>query len=543
VVVFFDTMIAAHLIDESLPKSLEVQAGLMLGVDNWGKGKIDFGIGDKPPTPFKEMGTYCSRDTAYTHMLYDRQKVQLVQDPRMGKLAKHLVLPGVEAIAKMELNGIWLDRERVARRRLEFAEELETLRALALEHVPEPFREKASFTNPHFLRRWLFGAPPDGLGLIPTKFTEKTKEPATDEEAISNLVGQHPAVDNLVKIAKATKALQFLSQWEQWADHASRIHPYFNLTGTVTGRRSCDNPNLQQVPRDKRLRGCFGAPPGWLLLSVDYSAVEVRLAAWIAEEEGLLEVFRRGHDPYVFTAAKVFAPPGPQKDCLHPDWTVDSVEKTWTCVACAILVTGDQRQKAKAIVLGFLYGMGSNGFVVYAKDTFGVVFTETEGALFRAEFFALFPGLESWHLRCKRYVEKYFEAESPLGRVRHLQQVLSFNRVVSAKAVRQAINSPVQGTGGDLCLAATIELTEKLDPEEAFLVGDIHDALLLQVREDKWREVSRTVLETMENPAILRKLNVKVPIRLKADAELGRYWKDGAVAFSLETIDEVQLAS
>ena len=497
----FDTMVAAHLLNEELPLSLLSTCVMELGVDDWGKGKHSFGDGVYPPSPLwgkDGMGTYCAMDVAYTHLLYEVQRERLRADQDLAKLMKLLVLPGLEATCRMERNGIWVDQARVDARKAEMREKLESLRAQMLEYVSDDFRATADFGNEHFLRNWLFVPAPSGLGLHPTAFTDKTNKPKVDEASLGAL--KHPAVDILMEFRKSTKMLQFFEAWPTWYDPDSRIHPHFNLTGTVTGRRSCDKPNLQQVPRDHLARSCFGAPPGWLMLEFDYSAAEVRIAAWFAQEERLLEIFADPtQDVYRYTAAIIYGKPESE-------------------------VTKEERQGAKAVVLGFLYGMSARGFVIYAKQTFGVDFTLEQGELFRQVYFQTYPGLVSWHERQRRAAAKNRMVTSPIGRARHLMNVLSSDRLSVLKAERQAINSPVQGFGGDLTLATSVSLMDVLDPSEILMVGDIHDALLFQVREDVWAKWSHLILTAMENPPALKPFNIHIPVRMKAEGKVSSHW-------------------
>jgi len=505
----YDTIAGAHQLNEELPLSLMNIAGMELGVDNWGKGKQKFGDGDTPPTPLwgpEGMGTYCARDVAYTHLIFENQRERVKADTEIASLMRYLVIPGLEQIAQMEVNGIWVDRGRVAIRRAEYVERQEGIKAEMLTHLPEDFRPTADFSNEHFLRRWIFGAPPDGLGMVPTSFTDKTRVPKVDEAALAEM--NHPAIDLLRRYRKTIKAVQFFDQWIAFLDDDDRMHPFFNPTGTVTGRRSCGDPNLQQVPRDSNIRTCLGAPAGWRLLEVDFSALEVRVAAWFAEEDNLLAVFKRGEDVYTYTSSIIYKIPYSE-------------------------VTDAQRQNAKAIVLGFIYGMSAKGFVRYAKDTFNVEFDMDEAERFRETFFQAYPALLRWHEKQKAAARKRLQVRSPLGRTRHLLRIISSELLDRLKAERQSINAPVQGFGGDLTLAAMVSMSGKLPEDEIKLVGDIHDALLFQVRDDVWQLWAHRVLSVMENPPALRRFNLSVPVRLKAEGKIGQYWGEG-VKFSLD---------
>lgn len=500
----FDTMVGSHLLNEELDKNLLTVASLELGVSDWGKGKHKFGDDHHPPTPLwgkDGLAAYCGRDTAYTHLVFEIQREKLVADQDLAKLMKFLILPGLNLYTKIEKNGIWVDTAKVNATSADIEQEQSEIYQKMISYVPEVFRATVDFSNDHFLRRWLFSPEPDGLGLTPITFTEKTNAPQVSEEVLHQL--DHDAVRLLLTYRKNIKLLQFFAQWLSLIDSRDRLHPKFNFTGTVTGRRSCDGPNLQQVPRDRRIRSCLGAPKGWRFLEVDYSAVEVRIAAWFAEELAMLNVFSQENgDIYRYTAAIINGIPESE-------------------------VTKEQRQGAKAIVLGFIYGLSAKGFVMYAKATFDVTFTLKEGQEFREKFFQTYPNLVSWHENCKRKARKDLQVKSPLGRVRRLLKILSTDDAQRAKAERQSINSPVQGMGGDLTLCALVELSEIMDPEECIPVGDVHDAILFQVREDVVDKWAKIILKTMEEPSLLKKFDVNPPVRLKAEGKIGQYWGDG----------------
>ncbi len=536
----FDTIVAAHLLDEQRSLSLLDQASTELGVGNWGKGAQGFGIGEGEPLELlgergkkglsplygeDSLGFYCARDVGYTHLLYERQVEQLRGDPEITRLMKKLVLPGLDAFVEVELNGIWVDEDRLVARRAELVQRrTDTEERIFSEYVDPRLRaeweekrvknkhKKPLLGNPFFLRAWLFSEKADGgLGLVPNGRTP-TGLAKTDEKALKAL--DHPVTHELATYAKTLKGLQFFDAWREWLGYDGRLHPSFNLTGTVTGRRSCNNPNLMQVPRDPFLRSVLGAPPGWIFMEADYSQIEVRLAAWFAQEENMLSVFERDGDIYRFTAADLLE--------VTPEE-----------------ITKEDRQKAKAYVLGFLYGMGINGFVIYAKDTFGLTFTHEEAQARRDGYFALYPNLIHWHESEKALARRDLQRRSVTGRVRHLLNILSSNKAEQHKAERQAINSPVQGTGGDFTLASIVELMDTLPRDEVVITGDIHDAVLFQIREEVWVEHARTILGIMERPRIMVELGVEPPIRMKVEGSVGTHWDKGNTEFSLETLDEV----
>lgn len=594
----FDSMNGAHIINENLSMSLRSQAGLRLGVPNWGKGKQTFGDKERPPTElFDEdgMGEYCARDTGYAHMLYEDERERLAGMRDQTKLLRHVILPGLEAYSEMELNGIFVSEKRLLDSEFDFKRQLastfSTLKAeVDYRYMSEADQQKYSpdnledqIDNEHFLRRWIFSwdrreTVPDpmkpgktreidvfnhwGLGMAIEERTDKTDAPQIDDKVLKRLLAeaeesgnqQHIRVVKAIDVRRhATKAIQFFDAWREWGERVElpepgwRLHPFFNLTGAVTGRRSCDRPNLQQVPRDKRLRSCIGAPKGKLFLEVDYSQIEVRLAAWAAGEETMIAVLSDPHgDIYRYTASKL------------ADWPEEDLARE---LAKGNPEAKNARQKAKAVVLGFLYGMQAKSFAAYAKDMYQVEMTEKEAEEYRNTFFATFPALLRWHERMKNTAITKLEAESFIHRIRHLSAVLSNDWKVSTKAERQAINSPIQGMGGDLTLASVVSIREAIlmalntvSSDEIMVVGDVHDALLFELDRKNWRHWVRKVLEIMEGAPLLRKVfpdTFTPPLRLKAEAKVGQFWgnsltvkegtTDRVVEFNIEELDEIDL--
>lgn len=514
-------MVGAHVLNENLPVNLYDVGSRELGITNWGKGVINFGLtAKKPPTPLwgpEGMARYCGRDAGYTHLVLQKEVKKIKELVSVYHLVKQLIIPGLQGFLQIELNGIWLDRARLLDRQQILKDRASALEQELLAQINEPFRstiptegKKKWYDNDNFIRKWFFGHRPDGLGLVPVAVTKKKQEPSVAKDDLGHYK-DNPVVATYLKLNDINTQLRFFVQWLDYMDAQDRIHPQFNLTGTVTGRRSCSEPNLMQVPRDAFIRSIIGAPEGWMFLEFDYSQIEVRLVAWFAREEVMMGIFREGGDIYSYTAAAVMKIP--YKELIAALKNKESWAK-------------ESRQKAKAMVLGFLYGMSAGSFGEYAYNTYGVTFTDEECTEFRDEFFRTYPRLVKWHEECKNIVKKKLEIHSILGRTRHLLGSLSTGTYERWRAGAQGINSPVQGTGGDLLLMAVGTLNPIIDPSEVLLVGDIHDALLVQVREDVWEKWATFILEKLEKPA-LHKFNVTSPIPLKAECKVGYYWSTG----------------
>lgn len=309
----------------------------------------------------------------------------------------------------------------------------------------------------------------------------------------------------------------FFTPYSKQITDDSRIRTTFKPWGTVTGRLSSGKEdvekvtataksamrgvNLQQVPRNKLVRGVFGAAPGWLFVEADYSQIELRIAAFIAQEPTMLNLYARGEDIHMAMAMRMTGKPASQ-------------------------VTSEERKKAKAVNFGFLYGMGWRKFILTAFSNYGVHVTEEESQAFRRSFFDQFPKLLAWHARQRSLAIKYGRVETPMGRVRHLPDIESGNPEVRAEAERQAINSPVQGMASDMALLSLVHTSRAFRRLgiEAYPIGTVHDAVNFEVREDHVAQALPVIKHTMENLPLERLFGCHVNVPIVADLKVGTHW-------------------
>ena len=190
-------------------------------------------------------------------------------------------------------------------------------------------------------------------------------------------------------------------------------------------------------------------------------------------------------------------------------------------------VTKEERKKAKAVNFGFLYGMGANKFVIYARDNYDVVVSLAEAEEFRDRFFSEYRALRPWHERQRRLARNYGWVQSPIGRIRHLPDIHSEDKEVRAEAERQAINSPVQSMASDMMLLSMILLHPQMSPDDAKIVGTVHDSLLFEVREESVAHWVPIIKNTMENLPLKRKFGVTLTVPIVADVTVGQHWSEG----------------
>ena len=492
----FDLMLAAHLLDENRPKNLGFLAQALLGADVY-KGSVELKPDKIQLVPLRDLAIYNGNDVGYTWQIYPKLKAELKQHPRLARLMVKLMMPASHTIQRVEYRGLYVDQKRLWKRIKRVQDEVDKELGVIRSCLPRSLREDFNPNSTQQLGRWLFSATArGGLGLDPLE-TTKTGRPST-REAVLLHYRAHPAVRSLLRYR--TLQLKWLNTylipWSVRLDSRSRLHTTYKLYGTVTGRLSGD---MQQVPRDHFIRSVIGAPPGWLFIQADYSQIELRIAAHCAQERRMMRAFALGEDLHTLTASRSTGKPPSE-------------------------IGKEERKKAKAVNFGFLYGMYPKKFQQYAFESYGLDVSLGEAELVRKQYFEMFSDLERWHDRQRRLVHARREVHSPIGRVRHLPDVLSSDNSVRMEAERQAINSPVQSMASDMMLFAMTRLDAALDPNECFMVGTLHDGIFFECREDKVDTWSPIIKETMETLPLGKSFGVELSVPIIADVEADQYW-------------------
>lgn len=313
---------------------------------------------------------------------------------------------------------------------------------------------------------------------------------STDEETLTNV--NDPLAGQLLQCRQAKKQLEQVETLLASIESDGRIHASFKPTGTDTGRFSCSGPNLQNVSRGQ-MRSAFVAAPGHRLVIADYSQIELRIAAAIADETAMLEAFRAREDLHRQTAALVLGK------------TLDSVTK-------------DDRQLAKAVNFGLLYGQRATGLVAYAKSVYGVVLTEAQAQEIRVRFFDAYPALASWHAQARTLANQNVrETRTILGR----RRLLPSGRENWWLRFAGLLNTPVQGGAADGMKRALVALAQKL-PAGAVIVSTIHDEIIVEVPEAVVASGLKLVEQVMVDD--MSRLYPTVPIT--AEVHVCRNWGD-----------------
>lgn len=336
-----------------------------------------------------------------------------------------------------------------------------------------------------------------GVGL---KVIEKTAKgvPSVGSGVLVNYVG-NPVVDDLLEYRRLTKLETFIKSWEE-IQVDGRIYPSFNITAR-TGRTTCNNPNLQNIPQDKNVRNLIEARPGWKILECDLSQVELRVASIFSGDENMQHAYQSGSDLHSKTTKLLFG------DTSNLSKQEQKRKRTFS----------------KSLNFGYLYGMSAKTFVQYAKG-FGLNITEEYSEELRDNFFKAYPTLLTWHEDCIKYARANGYTWSPIGRKRFLPDINSSNFKLRGQAERQSINSGVQGFASDMCTSALADIvfSDKIDHDRCIVLGSVHDAILFEIRDDYVEEVAPKLKYTMEHPSILEGLDIPIPII--ADAEVAQAW-------------------
>ena len=376
---------------------------------------------------------------------------QRMEKDGLLELFRRLEMPLLPVLAGMEQSGVAIDAAAFRAFLDDVQGQLDQLTA----HVYELAGTQFNIRSAQQLGDVLF----NGLGL-PAPRKTKGGQASTSQQTLEKLAGQHPVVDSILQYRKLEKMRStYLDPLPRLVDPQGRIHTTFNQKATATGRLSSSNPNLQNIPvrgpLGKRMRSCFIAGPGRLLVSADYSQVELRVLAHVSQDPALLEAFRNGEDIHARTAALVYD--------LPPDQ-----------------VSPDQRRNAKTINFGLIYGMGAQKLAQELK------ISTTQAKDFIARYFERLQGLKEFYEGVEASARKHGFVTTLGGRRRLLPDINSASDQAAALARRQAINTVIQGSAADIIKLAMLAVArdERLRELDARLLLQVHDELLLEVPAD-----------------------------------------------------------
>ncbi len=483
---YFDTMLASYVYDPDEKH----------GMDDLARTYLNYS-----PIPFSEIANkknpdsiydvdievlknYAAEDSDITFRLYEIFKRKLKEE-NLNEVAYNVEFPLVYVLEEMERTGVKLDVESLNN----FSKELEILLDRYTEQIYNIAGTKFNINSTKQLQEILFGK----LGLKPTK---KTKTGfSTDARSLEALRGQHDIIDLLLNYRQISKLKStYADALPKLIDKdTGRIHTTYNQTVASTGRLSSLDPNLQNIPirteLGKEIRKAFiPTDDNYVILSADYSQIELRIMASICKDDYLTEAFKKGEDIHRHTAALVFN--------VKPED-----------------VTPEMRRKAKEVNFGILYGIGAFGL----KTRLGISQTHAQEII--DNYFSTFKNVKSYMEEAVRKAREKGFAETLLGRRRFLKNINSKNRTVRQFEERVAINMPIQGTAADMIKLAMIKIHNELKKRKfkTKMVLQVHDELVFDAYKDELDEVKDLIKDLMENA-----LPLNVPV--KVDVGIGKNW-------------------
>ena len=517
----WDTTVSSQLVDTEARTRLKIRAARDFGIEEWD----DFDLstpGAAERVDLIQLGEYAARDTYYTWKIEEEHRDQMfltgdeepfdsddIQMARLGKVATYVAMPTVKTLTKVEQRGFLLDVDWVHAK----IGEMDALRLKACEDIlglygtdPAPVPAKDGVTTAA-TSKWFQGFVAQAIEAGDLRVTARTDSGNAQWNKAVLIAQQRqgsPAADALLRHRDATKTLEFLRSWLELRDPNNVIHATYNVGFVRTGRLSCASPNLQQCASS--LKPAFVPRPGHVLLDLDYSQVELRVAAFISRSGPMIEAFQRGDDLHRLLAAKI-AGKAPED------------------------VTSLERKRAKAGNFGLLYGMSPGGFQSYAATAYDVSLTLAEAQAVHSAFFEMWDGMRQWHERAKRRAYERGYVTSPIGRTQWLSDLYSKSSFKSSHAERNALNSPVQGFGSDLMQMAAASIMGTLPGyplpkvEGAHVVATVHDEICIEVPEDRWQEILIECRRRMEDVnTFLRPLDCQMDVPIVAGPSAGTRW-------------------
>lgn len=553
----FDTMIASAILDENKAshglKKLAVNElnGIAYEISNEGK----MGGGD-----LQSHCRYLAFDVFYTYLLWEKYSKELEENPFEKFIFENISMPAVDMYSRAFMDGVYLNPKTFNESAKTVLNKIEEYKEKTEAYAPginwgsskqlrELFHSKG-IHSPKVTDKgsvWFLNTIIDILELSDKEASKITKsmrnsypdmikylkkEDITKElckslgikewlddfesfafDALQELSATYPICADVIELRMWEKYLStFIGPWSEKMNKWL-LRPNFRITGTVTGRPSCSDPNLQQIPRDTTIRSIVDAPEGWDCVEADLSQAELRIASIMSGDPELRRAYRNDEDLHAKTVNHIFSIP------------LDKMTK-------------EQRKKGKAINFGFLYGMYPKKFQEYAWVSYQTKFTLAEAESTRDGFMELYSSLPIWHEEQRALVNKFGEIWSPIGRVRHLPKVWSKDRLSKAEAERQAINSPVQGFAADIVLSATCQLAKEYGPDVMKIWGTIHDATGLRTRADKTEEIAKRLKYLMEHPPVIQKFLETFPLET-LPKYFHRFYKDGELCVPLKAEVEI----
>ena len=482
----FDVMLASYIIDPS--RSIDdVKSVVSLYGQNYVKDNITiFGKGKKHHIPEEPiLNEHIASVTEAIAAVTPTMKSQL-EDYNQIELLKDLELPLARILSEMEEIGIYTDINDLKEMEFEIQKKLDVL----ISNIHESAGEAFNINSPKQLGVVLF----ETLQLPVIKKTKTGYSTAVD--VLEKLQGEHPIIDDILEYRQLAKLQStYVEGLQKVISKDHRIHTRFNQTLAQTGRLSSVDPNLQNIPirleEGRKIRKAFKpTSKDSVILSADYSQIELRVLAHITQDESLKHAFINGHDIHTATAMKVFNVESDQVDSL-------------------------MRRQAKAVNFGIVYGISDYGL----SQSLGI--TRKQAKAFIDDYLASFPGVKQYMSDIVKDAKAQGYVETLLHRRRYIPDITSRNFNLRSFAERTAMNTPIQGSAADIIKLAMVKFSEKIKETKyhAKLLLQVHDELIFEIPKSEVEDFSKFVEEIMEQALVL-------DVPLKVDSNYGATWYD-----------------
>lgn len=482
----FDVMLASYIIDPS--RSIDdVKSVVSLYGQNYVKDNITiFGKGKKHHIPEEPiLNEHIASVTEAIAAVTPTMKSQL-EDYNQIELLKDLELPLARILSEMEEIGIYTDINDLKEMEFEIQKKLDVL----ISNIHESAGEAFNINSPKQLGVVLF----ETLQLPVIKKTKTGYSTAVD--VLEKLQGEHPIIDDILEYRQLAKLQStYVEGLQKVISKDHRIHTRFNQTLAQTGRLSSIDPNLQNIPirleEGRKIRKAFKpTSKDSVILSADYSQIELRVLAHITQDESLKHAFINGHDIHTSTAMKVFNVESDQVDSL-------------------------MRRQAKAVNFGIVYGISDYGL----SQSLGI--TRKQAKAFIDDYLASFPGVKQYMSDIVKDAKAQGYVETLLHRRRYIPDITSRNFNLRSFAERTAMNTPIQGSAADIIKLAMVKFSEKIKETKyhAKLLLQVHDELIFEIPKSEVEDFSKFVEEIMEQALVL-------DVPLKVDSNYGATWYD-----------------
>jgi len=483
--VWADTMGIQYLLDVEAKKGLEVLAQRWLGTMPW--KNIDYKHPEEEALDV--LGELCATDADITFRLYPPMDTALEQNSALDTLYWELLAPAMRVLADMEWEGVPIMEGRLNDLADETNAQVEDLLDQVRTMADEPELNPNSVIQ---LRKILYGK----LGLPVLGFTAKGA-PSTNAATLQKLEKLHAIIPVIQDLRAQRKLLTAsLLPWLDQAGYDGSLHPRYKPAFVKTGRLSSEMPNIQQVPRDTDVRSIFGGVEGYQVVELDYSQLELRIVAWLAGEDRMLEAFYKNEDLHQVTANAL----------------------------------GVDRYTGKTANFGLLYGAGYRKLKEIAALEHGLDLTEAQAEAIRTQWFATYPAISAFHKRTILEARTSGGITTVLGRWRPLPDIHSKEWNLKGGSERQAVNSPIQSVASDITLFKLTKLPAILEKagSKARPFITVHDSILLLVPDDE-PGIANMVQRYMEDTDDLEEtFGITIGVPLKVDVKVGPTWGETA---------------